>query len=94
MAATCLSIVAYGYPALAFGMVMVQAFNGAGDTTTPTWINLVCYWLLQIPLGYGLAVVLDRGPAGVFVSIAVSQIALAIVGSLWFRRGAWKRRAI
>lgn len=94
VAATCLSIVAFSYPAFAFGMVMVAAFNGAGDTTTPTWINLFCYWVLQLPLGYTLSTVLGYGPTGVFVTIAIAQATLAVVGVLMFRRGTWKLRAI
>ena len=60
--ATCLRVVSYGYVFYAWGMVMVQAFNGAGDTTTPTWINLVCYWMFQIPLAWTLARTLGMGP--------------------------------
>ena len=92
--ATCLAIVAYGYPALAFGMVMVQAFNGAGDTTTPTWINFFCYWVLQIPLAWMLATQVGLGPSGVFISIAVAQTMLAAVGVALFRRGTWKLRSV
>ena len=94
IAALCLSIVAYSYPALAFGMVMVASFNGAGDTTTPTWINFFCYWVLQIPLAYALSTHFDLGPRGVFVTIAIAQATLATVGIYLFRRGSWKLRAI
>jgi len=94
VAASCLSIVAYGYPAFGFGMVLVQAFNGAGDTTTPTWINLFCYWLLQIPLAYLLSTTYGWGPRGVFVTIAISQSMIALVGIYFFRRGGWKTRSV
>ncbi len=60
----CLRIVSYGYGFYAWGMVMVQAFNGAGDTTTPTWINVFCYWLFQIPLAWALSRPLGFGPKG------------------------------
>ena len=94
VAALCLEIIAYGYPALAFGMVMVQAFNGAGDTTTPTWINLFSYWIMQIPLAYVLSTSLGLGSSGVFTTIAIAQTTLAVVGVLLFRRGHWKERSI
>ncbi|MGH9340122.1 MAG: PQQ-dependent sugar dehydrogenase [Acidobacteriota bacterium] len=67
----------------------MQAFNGAGDTATPTWINFFCYWVLQIPLAYILAVGLELGPTGVFGSITIAQLALAIIGVVAFRRGRW-----
>lgn len=94
VAADCLRIVSYSYVFLAFGMVTIQAFNGAGDTTTPTWINFFCYWLLQIPLAYGVGVALNWGPRGVFSAITTAQIVLAAVGVLAFRRGSWKKRTI
>ncbi|HEU4391058.1 MAG TPA: MATE family efflux transporter [Blastocatellia bacterium] len=91
---SCLRYVSYGYVFYAYGMVMVQAFNGAGDTLTPTIINLCCYWLFQIPLSYWLATRARLGANGVFIAIAVSESALATVGLLIFRRGAWKRRLV
>lgn len=92
VAALCLEIIAYGYPALAFGMVMVQAFNGAGDTTTPTWINLFCYWIVQTSLAYVLSTSMGLGPRGVFITIAIAQTTLAVVRVLLFRRGHWEER--
>ena len=89
-AADCLRLVSYGYVFYAYGMVMVQAFNGAGDTTTPTIINLFCYWLWQIPLAYALAVPLGLGAQGVFWAITVAESTIAVVGMLAFRRGRWK----
>jgi putative MATE family efflux protein len=94
LAADCLKIVSLSYVFWAYGMVTVMAFNGAGDTTTPTWINLLCYWVLQIPLAYSLAIPLDLGPRGVFIAVAAAQVTLAIVGVLVFRRGHWKHRSI
>jgi putative MATE family efflux protein len=94
LGALCLRVVSYGYAFYAWGMVLVQAFNGAGDTATPTWINLGCYWLFQIPLALALARGLDQGPLGVFLAITLAESLLAAVGLLVFRRGAWKRRAV
>jgi len=86
----CLRFVSLGYPFYAWGMIMEQAFNGAGDTATPTWMNLFCYWLLQIPLAWLLADRFAMGPRGVYLAICVAESVLAIVGIVWFRRGAWK----
>jgi putative MATE family efflux protein len=92
--ATCLRVVSYGYGFYAWGMVIVQAFNGAGDTTTPTWVNFFCYWLFQIPLAWTLARTMDMGPNGVFLAITVSESLLAVVGVVMFRRGRWKTRVV
>jgi Na+-driven multidrug efflux pump len=90
----CLRVVSYGYAFYAWGMVMVQAFNGAGDTTTPTWINLFCYWLFQIPLALGLAFGLEMGPLGVFLAITIAESVVAVVGIVMFRRGRWKEQVV
>jgi putative MATE family efflux protein len=90
----CLRFISYGYPFFAFGMVVVQAFNGAGDTTTPTIVNLFCYWLWEIPLAYALAIWAGMGPRGVFLAIAIAESTTACVGILMFRRGTWKLRKI
>lgn len=92
--ARCLRIISLGYPFYAWGMVMVQAFNGAGDTNTPTVINFFCYWLFQIPLAYGLAHMTGLEETGVFVAVAVAESVLAVVGVLVFRRGGWKSRQV
>ncbi len=90
----CLRIISYTYVLFAFGAVTMQAFNGAGDTTTPTWINFFSYWLLQIPLAYVLALGVGWEAAGVFAAVAIAQAILAIIGIVVFRRGHWKTKAI
>jgi putative MATE family efflux protein len=94
IAAQCLRLVSYGYVFYAWGMVMEQAFNGAGDTATPTMINFSCYWLFQIPLAYSLAVWGGFGTTGVFLAITIAESLLAVVALLAFRRGKWKRQKI
>jgi Na+-driven multidrug efflux pump len=86
--------VSYGYVFYAWGMVMVQAFNGAGDTTTPTWINVLCYWLFQIPLAWTLARTLALGPDGVFFAITIAESVVAVVAVAFFRQGRWKTTAV
>jgi putative MATE family efflux protein len=93
-AVDCLRYIAYGYGFYAVGMVVVQAFNGAGDTDTPTYINLLCYWLLQIPLAYVLAETATQGPRGVFIAIAICDSLLAVIAVWLFRRGRWKLRVV
>lgn len=93
-ATDCLRIISYGYPFYAFGMVMQQAFNGAGDTLTPTVLNFFCYWLLEIPLAYLLATTWQLGPGGVFWSVAVAEAILAVTGVWVFRQGRWKGQPI
>ena len=92
--AECLKIVAYSYPFFGFGMVVVQAFNGAGDTWTPTKINFFSFWILQIPLALWFGFKLGFGPNGVYAGIAIAQASLAIVGGLWFKQGTWKTKMI
>jgi putative MATE family efflux protein len=90
----CLRIVAYGFLFYAYGMVLGQSFNGAGDTWTPTIINLFVFWLWEIPLAYVLSVVLGLGPRGVFISMTVAFSTLAVVSAAVFRRGRWKRKVV
>ena len=94
LGAQCLRWVAYGYGFYGLGMVIVQAFNGAGDTATPTWINLGCYWLFQIPLAYLLAFPAGLGALGAFVAIPVAESLLTVVSVLVFRRGRWRTVAV
>jgi putative MATE family efflux protein len=86
----CLRIVALGYLVYGFGMVMVQAFNGAGDTWTPTKINLVAYWLIQLPTAWLLAHPLGWGPAGVFAAIPIAEAVMTVLSLVVFRRGRWR----
>jgi len=85
-----LRIVTLGYFFYAYGMVLAQAFNGAGDTLTPTYLNIVCFWLIEIPLAWFLARTLGWGANGVFASIAISESILAMLCAVVFRRGKWK----
>jgi putative MATE family efflux protein len=87
---SALRIVSAGFLFYAYGMVVTQAFNGAGDTRTPTLINLACYWLWEIPLAWLLARPLGLGPTGVFISVLVGFSTLAVVSVVLFRRGGWK----
>ena len=89
---SCLRILAVGIPMYAIGMILSQALNGAGDTTTPTIINFVSFWLLQIPLAYWLATAMSMGPDGVFTAIVVSESLVTILSVVVFRRGKWKHR--
>lgn len=91
---SCLRIISYGFLFYAYGMVLTQAFNGAGDTFTPTIINLFCFWLWEIPLGYLLAVQGKAGPEGVFWAVAIAFSTLAVVSAIVFRRGTWKNRQV
>ncbi|HEX5112197.1 MAG TPA: MATE family efflux transporter [Saprospiraceae bacterium] len=86
----CLRIICLGYIFYAYGMVIGQAFNGAGDTVTPTRINFIAFWILQIPLSYVLSKLLNWGPVGVYWSIAISESSLALIAIYIFRKGKWK----
>ncbi|MFD2570161.1 MATE family efflux transporter [Spirosoma soli] len=90
VAVECLRVFCIGYVFMAYGMVLSQALNGAGDTRTPTLINIVCFWLVEIPLAYALAMFFDWGPPGVFWSVAISETLLAVIAIWVFRRGRWK----
>jgi putative MATE family efflux protein len=90
----CLRIMGLGYPMYAVGMIIIQALNGAGDTLTPSILNFICFWLVQIPLAYALATVVNLGPHGVFWSIVISESMLTVIGVLVFRRGRWKLKQV
>jgi putative MATE family efflux protein len=89
--ALCLQVIALGYIFYAYGMVMTQAFNGAGDTGTPTKINLIAFWFFQLPLAYISALVLGWGATGVFVAITSAEILIAVLAMIWFKKGKWKK---
>lgn len=89
-AAKCLSIFAMGYLFYAFGMVLVQSFNGAGDTKTPTIMNLFVFWMLQIPLAYILSIHLGIGAEGAYYSIVISESTFSVIGYFLFKKGRWK----
>jgi putative MATE family efflux protein len=93
-AVDCLRIIGYGNLVYAFGMVMVQTFNGAGDTLTPALINLVGFWFCEIPLAWTLAYRVGMGVRGVFASIPISEGLVTLMGLAMFLRGGWKRRVI
>lgn len=88
--ALCLQVIAAGYVFYAYGMVLTQSFNGAGDTKTPTVINFFCFWLFQIPLAYVTALTLNWGPLGVYLAIMISEVLIAIVSWYYFKKGKWK----
>ncbi|MDP2412668.1 MATE family efflux transporter [Daejeonella sp.] len=91
VAVQALRIIGAGYVFYGVGMVLINAFNGAGDTWTPTWLNLFGFWFFQIPLAYLLAKFFQMGPQGVFIAIPVTEIAITIAGYVLFKRGKWKR---
>ena len=94
LAATSLRILSYGNIGYAYGMIMLQAFNGAGDTVTPTWVNLFGFWFLEIPLAYWLAIPMNLRSKGVYFSIVIAECSIALAGILLFRRGKWKKQEI
>ncbi len=91
---TCLRILGIGYPMYAVGMIIIQALNGAGDTTTPSVMNFICFWLIQIPLAYWLATSAGFGPNGVFVAIVFSETVLTAMAVYVFRKGKWRDQQV
>ena len=92
--ATCLRIVSYGFLFYGMGMIVIQALNGAGDTLTPTKINFFCFWLLEIPLAYLLAITTGMQEKGVYISIVVSESVMTLAGLYFFRLGKWKLKTV
>lgn len=86
----CLRVIAAGYIFYGYGMVVINAFNGAGDTKTPTYINFICFWLFQLPFAYLMALTLDFGPTGVYWAITITEVLIAIIAIIWFKKGSWK----
>ena len=93
-ASDCLRIVAYGYALYGLGMVVETAFNGAGDTMTPTYLNLFVFWMFEIPLAYVLAYRFGMGPQGVFWAVTAAFSVLAVASALLFKRGKWKTKVV
>jgi putative MATE family efflux protein len=91
---SCLRIVSYGNIGYAYGMVMLQAFNGAGDTVTPTIVNFFGFWLFEIPLAYWLAIPLNLRSNGAFYAIVIAEASIALASAILFRRGRWKSQRI
>src|SRR4029079_2826604 len=88
---SALQIIGAGYIFYGIGMVMIQALNGAGDSKTPTLINLVGFWFFQIPLAYLLVQGFNWGATGAFIAIPVAETAIAIASYVYFRKGKWKK---
>jgi putative MATE family efflux protein len=91
VATLALRIVSSGYVFFGIGMVMTNAFNGAGDTRTPTIVNFFCFWTFQIPIAYLMAIYWNLGPKGVFLAIVITETLVTLVSILLFRRGGWKK---
>jgi putative MATE family efflux protein len=94
IAADCLRIISYGYLFYAYGMVLTNSFNGAGDTWTPTWLNLFCFWLWEVPLAWLLARHFNLGPQGTAWAVAIAFSTLAVASAVLFRRGRWKLKTV
>lgn len=89
-----LRILSYGFILYGLGMTVVQSFNGAGDTITPMWINLICFWLLEIPLAYFMALELNIGEQGVYYAVIISESLMAIIAVWYFKKGKWKLKQV
>ena len=89
--ALCLQVVAAGYLFYAYGMVISQSFNGAGDTRTPTKINFISFWIFQLPFAYLAAITFELGALGVFLAITLAEVLLSVIAIIWFRKGHWKK---
>lgn len=94
IAALALRTFSCGNVGYAYGMVMLQAFNGAGDTFTPTIVNFFGFWVLELPLAWALAVILRLDAEGAFLALVVAECAMAAAGIVLFRQGRWRRQQI
>jgi Na+-driven multidrug efflux pump len=94
IAVEALQIMSVGFIFYGIGMVLINTFNGAGDTWTPTGINFFGFWLFQIPLAYVLAKHFNMGPTGVFIAIPVAETAITLTGIFFYKRGKWKRTQV
>jgi len=94
IAGDCLRIISYGYPFYAYAMVLTNSFNGAGDTWTPTWLNLFCFWLWEIPVALVLARHFNLGPQGSAWAVTIAFSTLAVASAVLFRRGRWKLKTV
>jgi putative MATE family efflux protein len=92
--ANCLRIISLCYGLYAYGLIVVQAFNGAGDTFTPSMINLFCYWVVQLPLAFLLGRRMGLGPNGIYFAVLVTETLLALISIYVFRLGRWKRTVV
>lgn len=89
-----LQIISLGFIFYGLGMVLVQGINGSGDTNTPTWINFICFWIIELPLAFLLAIVFDMGLAGACIAIITGETMLTVLGLYVFRKGKWKLREV
>jgi len=89
-----LRIISFGFIAYGLGMVLVQALNGAGDTITPTKINFFCFWIIEIPIAYLLALELGNGETGVYYAIIIAETVMTIAAYFFFKKGKWKLKQV
>ena len=94
LGSVCLRMVSYGFVFYGLGMVMTQSINGAGDTYTPTFINIFCFWLLEVPLAYLLALHTGLHQNGVYIAIVIAESMVAILGLVIIKRGKWKLKKV
>jgi Na+-driven multidrug efflux pump len=94
VAEQALRIMAIGFPAFALGMTLEQGFNGAGDTRTPTFMNVVCFWVIQLPTAWWLSRHTALGVQGTFWAVTVAYTGLSVVSFTMFRRGGWRTRRV
>ncbi len=93
-AIACLTIFGISFVSYGWGMVLIQAFNGAGDTVTPAFLNFFVFWVFQLPLAWWLAIHLGRGPRGAFWAVLFADLLLTCMSFIFFRQGKWKLQKI